>query len=228
VALRDPILDAIEQWWQGPDYVYSVKARVRQFGGVVQKRLAGDFARAGVPYPPAAVTLVVIKETKRLEVYAAGKGQEFRFIRAYPILGASGVLGPKLREGDRQVPEGLYAVENLNPNSSFHLALRVNYPNAFDLEKAAAEGRAEPGSDIMIHGSNCSIGCVAMGDEVAEDLFVLAAVTGVEKVKLIFSPVDFRVKEFAAPEGSPKWVPELYAGIAEAMRRYPSATGGEK
>ena len=218
VVFRDPIQILINRWMGGPE---TVRSRLWQCGNVARGRLAGDFARAGIAYPPAAVALVAIKEERRLEVYASEDGKGFRFVREYPILGASGHLGPKLREGDRQVPEGLYAVENLNPNSLYHLALRVNYPNAFDLARAGEDGRAEPGSDIMIHGGDASVGCLAMGDEAAEDLFVLAAETGVENVRLVFSPVDFRVKEFAPPEGSATWVAGLYGEIRRELKKYP-------
>lgn len=74
-------------------------------------------------------------------------------IKSYPILAASGSIGPKLRESDMQVPEGVYQIESLNPNSQFHLSLRVNYPNEFDREQARIDGRAQLGGDIMIHGS---------------------------------------------------------------------------
>ena len=76
----------------------------------------------------------------------------------------SGRLGPKLKEGDRQVPEGLYRVESLNPNSRYHLSLRVNYPNEQDKSYGRLDGRNNLGTDIMIHGKDCSIGCLAMGD----------------------------------------------------------------
>ena len=69
----------------------------------------------------------------------------------YPILAASGVLGPKLREGDKQVPEGIYGAEALNPNSKFHLSIRLNYPNTFDRRMAQSDGRTQLGGDIMIH-----------------------------------------------------------------------------
>src|SRR5690606_33287906 len=101
-------------------------------------------------------------------------------VHQYPVLAASGQAGPKLREGDRQVPEGFYAIESLHPNSRFHLALRVNYPNQSDRQRAAEDGRTNLGGDIMIHGSNASVGCLAMGDPAAEDLFVLVADVGIQ------------------------------------------------
>ena len=82
-----------------------------------------------------------------------------RMCNSIPVLGMSGKLGPKLGEGDRQVPEGIHRVESLNPNSLYHLALRVGYPNEEDRKHAAQEGRTNLGSDIMIHGKNSSIGC---------------------------------------------------------------------
>ena len=147
-----------------PGQAYSVDDRLRQFGAIVRGRLEPDFKRAGISWPPASVALIGLKRERVLEVHAAGSDGKFRFILSYPILAASGTAGPKLREGDRQVPEGLYRIESLNPNSLFHLALRVNYPNEFDRSKAAAEGRSDPGCDIMIHGGAASIGCLAMGD----------------------------------------------------------------
>ena len=80
------------------------------------------------------------------------------------------MLGPKLREGDRQVPEGVYTIANMNPNSISHLSLALSYPNDFDRARAAEDGRADNtlGGSIMIHGGSGSIGCMAVGDEAAE------------------------------------------------------------
>jgi hypothetical protein len=200
----------------------TVEDRVQEFGAIVQERLAPKFAAAGVPYPPARVTFIGLKEERVLQVYAAAADGEFRHVCDYPILAASGVLGPKLHEGDRQVPEGIYRVPSLNPNSKFHLSLRLNYPNEFDSAKAAAEGRKEPGTDIMIHGDAVSIGCVAVGDPAAEDLFVLAALTGIENIIVILSPVDFRVRELPPlPPETPAWAEEIHEQVRQELARYP-------
>ena len=153
-----------------------------------------------------------------MEVWVSEGGANFLYLKTYPIRGASGKLGPKLAEGDMQVPEGLYSIESLNPNSQFHLALRVSYPNHFDKAKGVLDGRSDLGSDIMIHGKSASIGCLAMGDQAAEDLFVLAAETGIENLSVILSPVDFRILSLPAnlPKG-PAWVPELYADIQKEL-----------
>jgi hypothetical protein len=197
----------------------TIAERVAEHGAAARARLAPHFAAAGVPYPPREVVLVGLKSEAVLEVYASGAGTSIRRIRDYAILAASGGPGPKLRQGDRQVPEGLYRIELLNPNSRYHLSLRVDYPNAFDRQMAADDGRTGLGGDIMIHGSDVSIGCLAMGDEAAEDLFVLAADTGIERLRVILAPADLR--RVAAPEGPalPAWAPRLYADIARELAR---------
>jgi hypothetical protein len=202
----------------------SVAERVQEYGPAARARLQPFFDAAQVPVPPARLVLVGLKQEKVLEVYAAGTNQNLRFIRSYPILAASGVAGPKLREGDQQVPEGIYRIESLNPNSQYHLALRVNYPNSFDREQAGREDRSELGGDIMIHGGSASIGCLAMGDEAAEDLFVLAANTGIDKITVILSPVDFRRgKAVPAADQLPTWTGALYQTIRSNLNELPPA-----
>lgn len=196
----------------------TIADRVAQYGPAVRQRLAPAFAAIDVPYPPARVTLVGIKATRTLEVWVARAGGPWRRLKHYPILAASGTLGPKLREGDRQVPEGLYRVESLNPNSLYHLALRVNYPSAEDRRRGLEDGRVALGSDIMIHGKDCSIGCLAMGDGAAEDLFVLAAETGIDRVSIILTPVDFRTSALPADMPAvPAWTGERYQAIRREL-----------
>lgn len=200
---------------------WSVEERLAQYGDAVQKRMGPFFVTAGVPWPPSKVTLIGLKAEREVQVYAAGPGGACRFIRSYPILAASGDLGPKLREGDRQVPEGRYRIESLNPNSRYHLSLRINYPNAEDRARAGEEGRRNLGGDIMIHGDAVSIGCLAMGDAAVEELFVLVARTGARNTRVILSPVDFRERPAPAPRaGAPPWVDALYAAIKAEMSRY--------
>lgn len=171
---------------------FTIEQRVQRHGEAAHARMAPYFERAGVAYPPATVILVGLKQEKRLELYAGDDPNRLRFIRDYPILAASGTAGPKLRRGDRQVPEGIYRIESLNPNSNFHLSLRVEYPNAFDRMIAQEEGRADLGSDIMIHGGSASVGCLAMGDPAIEELFVLAAQSGLDALTVILCPNDLR------------------------------------
>lgn len=166
---------------------------------------------------PARVTLLGLKDEKHLEVYGFASDGPARLLVTYPILAASGVLGPKLREGDKQVPEGVYPIESLNPNSRFHVALRVGYPSEFDRRMAQRDGRTQLGGDIMIHGGAASIGCLAMGDPAAEDLFVLAAGVGVEHVKAVLSPVDLRTRPMPESVDTSGWRGELYEAIRAAL-----------
>lgn len=201
---------------------YTVAQRLEQFGTPASQRLAPHFQQAGVAFPPTAITLLAFKDTKQLELYARDAQSAWQRVRVYPIQAASGVLGPKLREGDKQVPEGIYAIEALNPNSLFHVSLRLNYPNAFDREWGLAEGRDNLGSDIMIHGKDKSIGCLAMGDVVAEELFALAAWVGKENMRVVIAPTDFRQKPFVPPADA--WLARLYNAINNELIQYPLGT----
>ncbi len=195
----------------------TVEQRLQQYGPAARDRLKPFFDAAGIEYPPSELVLIGIKDRKQLELWGRHGEGTFRHVRTYPVLAASGRLGPKLREGDRQVPEGLYRIESLHPNSMFHLALRVNYPNEDDRMRAQAEGRTNLGGDIMIHGSNASVGCLAMGDQAAEDLFVLVADVGLAHTDLILTPVDFRTSPGAVTAEAPAWTEQLYLEIRQRL-----------
>lgn len=199
---------------------YSVAERMEQFSSSVEARLRPSFDAAGVRYPPAELALMAFKDSRALEVYARQAGASWRFVKAYRVIAASGQPGPKLREGDRQVPEGVYRVESLNPNSRFHLSVRLDYPNEFDRRMAQADGRTDLGGDIMIHGNSVSIGCLAMGDETAEDLFVLSALVGKERIKVLISPTDFRSADARGPISVLPWVKDLYATLQAELRQF--------
>lgn len=187
------------------------------YGPYVRNQLLPDFARAGVSYPPQAITLLALKGERRLELWARNDGP-FRHVRDFDIQAASGVKGPKLRQGDRQVPEGIYRIVSFNPNSNYHLSMKLNYPNEFDLYHAQMEGRSNPGSDIFIHGRAVSIGCLAMGDEAIEQLFVLAAHTGMENIRVVIAPHDPRALPLSPDDPDlPPWTPDLYAMIEQAV-----------
>lgn len=176
------------------------------------------FEKAGVKYPPKALTLVGLKEEKKLEIWAQGEKGRFHFIRDYDIKAASGKKGPKLRQGDKQVPEGIYRIVNLNPNSHYHLSMKLNYPNEFDIFHAEREGRTQPGTDIFIHGNSVSAGCLAIGDAAIEELFVLAAHVGAENISVIIAPHDPRVHPLNPNEpGLPDWTEELYKDITDEI-----------
>jgi murein L,D-transpeptidase YafK len=136
----------------------------------VEPRLKAALALDGLSYG-APVFIRIFKDPGELEVWLrnADSGR-FVLFRAYPVKCMSGNLGPKLREGDCQAPEGFYAVapSQLNPLSRYHLSFNVGYPNDFDRH------HDRTGSAIMVHGGRASIGCFAMGDGAIEEIFALA------------------------------------------------------
>ncbi|WP_232818163.1 L,D-transpeptidase family protein [Zobellella maritima] len=204
------------------DYHNAIDRVVASYGPLAEVRMKPYFMGAGVTYPPLEAVLLATKEEKALELWGRNAGGDFKFIRSYPIRKTSGGPGPKLREGDKQIPEGIYKITDLNPHSQFHLSMKLNYPNSYDLMRAAKEGRSRPGSNIFIHGKAESVGCLAVGDLAIEELFVLVNTIGLEQVSVVIAPHDPRSRPMdgIAPE-LPWWAPELYAQIRQEFERFP-------
>ena len=112
----------------------------------------------------------IFKEESELEVWKEDQSGRLVLLRTYPICRWSGELGPKIKQGDRQAPEGFYTITPalMNPNSSFYLAINMGFPNAYD----RANGRS--GAFLMIHGDCSSSGCYAMTDEQISEIYALA------------------------------------------------------
>jgi murein L,D-transpeptidase YafK len=115
------------------------------------------------------ILLRIFKEESELEVWKQDTSGHYALLRRFPICRWSGELGPKLKEGDRQAPEGFYAITpgQMNPNSAYYLSFNVGYPNAFD----RAHGRT--GGEVMVHGDCSSRGCYAMTDEQIAEIYAL-------------------------------------------------------
>ena len=116
------------------------------------------------------IMLRIYKEEDLLEVWKADKAGKYKLLKAYEICAWSGKLGPKLKEGDRQAPEGFYTVNRgqMNPNSSYYLSFNLGFPNSYD----RSLGRT--GSNLMVHGDCSSRGCYAMEDEGIREIYALA------------------------------------------------------
>jgi hypothetical protein len=196
-----------------------VEAVLGKLGSEVEQRIVRRFELVGVNYPPQRVQLIALKESRRLELWAYS-GERWWFIHDYAIFAASGGAGPKLREGDKQVPEGFYRIVALNPNSHFHLSMKLNYPNAFDWLQAELEGRRSPGSNIYIHGSAWSTGCLAIGNHYIEELFYLVAKVGMKNTAVLIAPYDFRSRAITLAE-EPFWINELYAYLKLRLAKFP-------
>lgn len=129
------------------------------------------FAAAGVKWPPSQLLLRAFKRENRLELWAADKTTgPLTHVTTYEICYASGVIGPKRQEGDRQVPEGFYGIVWFKAKSDYHMAMQVSYPNTSDRVLGHPQ---HPGGEIMIHGDCVSVGCLAMSDERIEELWVI-------------------------------------------------------
>ncbi len=184
--------------------------------------LAAKFIKSGVTYPPKKIALLAFKQEQNIELWAQDSNYSWRYISSYPLTAYSGVLGPKLKENDKQIPEGIYKITMFNPFSKWHLSLMVNYPNDFDKTHAIHDGRRKLGGNIFIHGKNASIGCLAIGDNAIEQLFLLSRRVGLNNIELIISPNDLRKQKAATRKyNQPNWLPELYQSIQYALRKYP-------
>lgn len=110
------------------------------------------------------------KKERELEVWVTGS-DTYQLLTTYDFCTSSGKLGPKRKEGDLQIPEGVYHINHFNPFSTFHLSLGINYPNASD---RILSDKKHPGSAIYIHGDCVSIGCIPITDDKIKELYILA------------------------------------------------------
>ncbi len=116
--------------------------------------------------------IIAFKQEQQVEVWAKGRQQaQFTLVHTYEFCTTSGILGPKRREGDYQIPEGYYHIDRFNPYSSFYLSLGINYPNKSD--KLLTEA-ARPGGDIFLHGACVTIGCIPITDQYIKEVYVMA------------------------------------------------------
>jgi murein L,D-transpeptidase YafK len=148
-------------------------SRVRLAREASEASIEQLFRARKIRYPAAEVFVRVFKRERELELWVRpATSTRFELLRTYPICALAGVLGPKRVQGDGQVPEGFYFIDLFNPVSSYHLSLRIDYPNRRDRLAAA---RPRPlGGDIFIHGGCKSDGCLAITDEAIGELYWIA------------------------------------------------------
>ena len=170
-----------------------------------EPRLERELPRKGAP-----VFIRIFKESKELEVWLEAEGG-YVLAKTYPIANyGSGTLAPKLAEGDGQAPTGFYTVSKaqLKPDSDYHLAFNLGFPNAYDTAKKRT------GSFLMVHGITVSIGCYAMTDSLIEEIYLLvdAALTKGQKAVPVhafpFRMTAERMQKAAAAEDEKAWLAE--------------------
>ena len=135
--------------------------------------LRTQFARAGLQWPAKQLYIRSFKYDSQMEVWVrSSNDSEFKLFKTYRICAMAGAIGPKRLEGDYQVPEGFYYINEFNPKSIYHLSLGINYPNASD---RVLSDSIKPGGDIYIHGTCITIGCIPLQNDQIEELYILAA-----------------------------------------------------
>ncbi len=193
-----------------------------RYGLHMEPQLMHMFAKAGISYPPRDIALLAFKQERYVQLWAKGDKTSWKYIHTYPLTASSGRLGPKLKEHDRQIPEGIYKLTMFNPFSSMHLSMMINYPNDFDRLQAMKDGRRALGGDIFVHGKSMSVGCLAVGDRAIDQLFLLTRRVGLSHVKVIIAPNDLRQGKAATNTfAQPRWLPELYKNISHALSSFP-------
>ncbi len=136
-----------------------------------QSQIDSQFDSLGIEYPPEQVLITAYKKEQILQLWAKSKYDSiFLLAQEYKFTAYCGALGPKRKRGDLQIPEGFYHINCFNPRSRFHLAMGINYPNASD---RILGSKRDPGGDIAIHGSAVTIGCIPIGDEAIEELYII-------------------------------------------------------
>jgi len=145
--------------------------RVSQAWTRCNDSLRSLFQSKNLAYPSPHIFLREFKSQNEMELWARNSDTaQYQLVKVYKVCALSGSLGPKRWEGDRQVPEGQYFIEDFNPKSDFHLSLLLNYPNYSDM---VLGNREKPGGDIYIHGGCVTVGCLPLTDAGIQEVYVL-------------------------------------------------------
>ena len=204
-----------------PNWNVAIERTIKRYGFPIEPKLKALFINNGLTYPPKDIALLAFKSEHEVQLWAKDAHTPWKHINNYPLTAYSGKLGPKLKENDRQIPEGIYRLTSFNPYSQMHLSMMINYPNHFDKMHAISEGRDKLGNNIFIHGKSISVGCLAVGDKAIDELFLLAYRVGLGHIKLIIAPNDLRKhKPATAMFAQPHWVSELYKDITRELRQF--------
>lgn len=163
----------------GPDFTASfidLQRTLPRPGDALRRKedtLQKQFAAKGLQWPAKYLYIRSFKYDGQLEIWVKNdRKEEFKLFKNYRVCALAGSLGPKRMEGDYQVPEGFYFINEFNPRSNYHLSLGLNYPNTSD---RVLSDMYKPGGDIYIHGSCVTVGCIPVNDQQIEEVYILAA-----------------------------------------------------
>lgn len=163
------------------------------------------FARKEISYRNFRLFIRAFKKEKLLEVWVKeSTADHYILLSTYDFCATSGDLGPKRKEGDLQIPEGVYTINHFNPQSNFHLSLGINYPNESD--KILGD-QVHPGGAIYLHGNCVTIGCIPLTDDKIKELYVLAVEArnnGQEKIPVHIFPAKLSMEQLTILKGDYK------------------------
>ncbi len=137
-----------------------------------QDSLKKEFEAKQFNWPPRNLYIRSFKHNQLMEIWIRDEdNRPYRLFKTYPICELSGKMGPKRKEGDLQIPEGFYYINEFNPNSNYHLSMGLNYPNVSD---QLLSDSLQPGGEIYIHGDCITVGCLPITDIPIEELYIMA------------------------------------------------------
>lgn len=185
--------------------------------------LKKQLAALHVSWPVKQIYVRSFKYDSQLEVWVRNRQKDpFILFKTYKICALSGALGPKRIEGDYQVPEGFYYINQFNPKSSYQLALGLNYPNASD---RLLSDSAKPGNDIFIHGSCVTVGCIPINSQI-EELYLLASYAhdqGEDFIPVHIFPIRYSIeksREFLVKSSKDDPVYQRFSGRLKEVYEY--------
>ena len=161
--------------------------------------LKKQFAAKKLEWPAKYVYIRSFKFDGQLEIWVKNdRKEQYKLFKTYEVCALAGTLGPKRMQGDYQVPEGFYYINEFNPNSNYYLSLGINYPNASD--KILSDS-LYPGGDIYIHGSCVTVGCIPVTDKQIDEIYILAAYArnnGQDFIPVHIYPIRYNNKKSAS------------------------------
>ena len=184
--------------------------------------LMKQFQEKKLQWPAKYVYLRSFKYDSQLEVWVkSDRNEKYKLFKTYKVCALAGSLGPKRMQGDYQVPEGFYYINEFNPKSTYHLSLGLNYPNISD---RILGDSLQPGGDIYIHGKCVTTGCIPIMDSQIEELYILAAhakTQGQDFIPVHIFPIDFKnVRSNAYLTRYLKDFPEYTSMVGELKQAY--------
>ena len=179
-------------------FLYIQRFKMPEAYAKMEDSLKKQFEKLKMVWPPQLMYIRSFKYDRQLEVWVKNNPEDpFKLFKTYKVCMQSGTMGPKRMEGDYQVPEGFYHINELNANSNYHLALGISYPNASD---KILSDPSRPGNSIYIHGNCVSTGCIAVMDIPVEELYILSSYVkakGQEFIPVHVYPIRYNVKKSA-------------------------------